>query len=102
MGVAKMLKTYQVSTTIGTPLYMAYEMFEGDYSIEADIWALGIIYMELVIGKRIYELIKGEEVPSKRQNFPNKELLGQIKNEKTKNLIQKMLRKDPRDRINIE
>lgn len=59
MGVAKMLKTYQVSTTIGTPIYMAYEMFEGDYSIEADIWALGIIYMELVIGKRIFELLKG-------------------------------------------
>ena len=60
MGVAKMLKTYQVSTTIGTPIYMAYEMFEGDYSIEADIWALGIIYMELVLGKRIFELLKGE------------------------------------------
>jgi serine/threonine protein kinase len=66
MGVAKMLKTYQVSTKIGTPLYMAREMLEGDYSIEVDIWALGIIFMEVTLGKRIFELLKGEEIPSKR------------------------------------
>lgn len=54
MGVAKMLKTYQVTTKIGTPIYMAYEMLEGDYSIEVDIWALGIIFLEIAVGKRIF------------------------------------------------
>ena len=40
-----MIKTHQATTKIGTPTYMAYEMLEDDYSIEVDIWALGIIYI---------------------------------------------------------
>ena len=50
--------------------------------MEVDIWALGVIYLELLTGKRIWNLLKGVEVPSKRASFPSVELLSKIKNEK--------------------
>jgi serine/threonine protein kinase len=78
MGVAKMIRTYQASTKIGTPVYMAPEMFEDDYGIEVDIWALGILYIELILGKRIFQLLKGEEIPAKRSTFPSNDLLQKI------------------------
>ena len=53
LGIAKVLKTYRASTKIGTPVYMALEMFKGYYDVEVDIWALGIIYLEIILGKRI-------------------------------------------------
>jgi len=45
LGIAKEMRTQRASTYIGTPWYMAFEMFEGDYDMEVDIWALGIIYL---------------------------------------------------------
>jgi len=45
LGIAKVLKQLRASTKIGTPFYMAEEMFSGDYTSEVDIWALGIIYL---------------------------------------------------------
>ena len=97
-----MLKTYQVSTKIGTPTYMAFQMLEGDYSIEVDIWALGIIYIEMLLGKRIYQLIKGEEIPAKRATFPSEDLLKQIADDKMRKMVREMLKKNPKERITIK
>ena len=97
-----MLKTHQVSTKIGTPTYMAFQMLEGDYSIEVDIWALGIIYIEMLLGKRIYQLIKGEEIPAKRATFPSEDLLKQIADDKMRKMVREMLKKNPKERITIE
>lgn len=60
LGISKVMKGSYTTSTIGTPFYMAPEMLEGEYNIEVDIWALGIIYLELLAGKRIWDLIKGE------------------------------------------
>lgn len=48
-GVAKMItNTVSVSTMIGTPSYMAPEMFDGNpYDASVDIWAFGCILLEL-------------------------------------------------------
>ena len=44
-----MFKTY---TIIGTPHYMAPEVFEGKgYSFEADYWSLGILLYEFICGR---------------------------------------------------
>lgn len=70
--------------------------------MEVDIWALGIIYLELLTGKRIMNLVKGIEVPSKRASFPSAELLDKIPNEKFRKMVGSMLKKNPKDRIAIE
>ena len=39
----------------GTIAYMAPEVFAGKYSKEVDLWALGVITYECLIGKRPYQ-----------------------------------------------
>jgi len=40
----------QLSSKVGTPQYMAPEVFSGSYGKEADLWALGIMTFECLIG----------------------------------------------------
>lgn len=43
---------YRTFTQIGTPHYMAPEIIAGKgYSFAADLWSLGIIFYEFVVGK---------------------------------------------------
>ena len=100
-GIAKELRTQRASTNFGTPWYMAFEMLEGDYDIAVDIWALGIIYLELLVGKRIMQLLKGAQTPAKRASFPCPELLNKIKYEKYRKMISSMLKKKPEETIDI-
>lgn len=44
----------------GTPAYMAPERFYGKYSYESDIYAMGIIFYELLLGKRPFSGLPGE------------------------------------------
>lgn len=48
LGTAKELSSknmYKTFTIIGTPHYMAPEVFEGKgYSFEADYWSLGVLF----------------------------------------------------------
>ena len=54
---AKILRPFDMTSTIcGSPLYMAPEIIKGDnYNNKADIWSLGIITYELLVGKVPYE-----------------------------------------------
>jgi serine/threonine protein kinase len=37
---------------VGTPIYMAPEALKrGRYSFKADVWAIGVIYYELLTGR---------------------------------------------------
>jgi serine/threonine protein kinase len=45
-----------VGTTLGTVVYMAPEQLEGhQVGPSADIWSLGIVLLECLIGRRVYE-----------------------------------------------
>ena len=36
---------------VGSPLYMAPEIIQGqNYGTEADIWSLGIVFYEILVG----------------------------------------------------
>jgi hypothetical protein len=51
------------------------------------------------LGKSIFKLVKGRIPPALRYDFPDEDLLKQIKDEKLKYLVRKMLEKDPKKRL---
>ena len=50
-GAAKVVKE-MTSTTVGTPLNMAPEVLQGsDYDHKSDLWSIGVLFYQLVVGK---------------------------------------------------
>lgn len=85
-------------TMLGSPIYMAPEVLKGEiYSNKADIWSLGVVIFEMIYGvcpfqsNSIANLI--EVLNTKDLHFP-----GPI-SPFLKNLITRMLTKDPFRRI---
>ena len=99
-GTVKEIKD-RTSTIIGTSHYMAPEITKGEgYSFQVDIWSIAICMYEFFCGKLpfgedyedpmdIYRAVSQEEL-----TFPNF-----VKDEKFINLMNKMLRKNPTNRL---
>ncbi len=53
-GISRVVKetSYTYSTYIGSPAYMAPERFYGEYSMASDIYAVGVLLFELIVGER--------------------------------------------------
>ena len=50
-GLARFIKPGSISaSTAGTPLYMAPEVWSGNYDEKSDIWSIGVMLYELVTG----------------------------------------------------
>ena len=91
----------RTSTIIGTSHYMAPEITKGEgYSFQVDIWSIAICMYEFFCGKLpfgedyddpmdIYRAVSQEEL-----SFPNF-----VKDEKFMQLMNKMLRKNPTNRL---
>ena len=104
MGTAKELSSesfFKTFTIIGTPHYMAPEVFEGNgYSFEVDLWSLGIVLYEYICFKlpfgdtgendpySVYTSIKKTQL-----TFPKF-----LKDDRVRKLITALLQKDPRKR----
>jgi serine/threonine protein kinase len=96
LGIAKAMKTEGLSTKIGTMFYASQEfLHEETYEYPADIWSLGIIFWEMLSGKRINQVVKGLIAPSIREGFPSAAILDEVKEEDLRELVRKMLAKDP-------
>ncbi len=54
LGLAKILdeKITKMTRKIGTPFYLAPEMVDDNapYNLPVDIWALGVVFLELLVG----------------------------------------------------
>lgn len=104
MGTAKELTNdtfFKTFTIIGTPHYMAPEVFEGNgYSFEVDLWSLGcLLYEFLCYGLPFGENASGDPyavyTAIKKHNvtFPKF-----MKDEQAKSLINSLLIKQPKQR----
>jgi serine/threonine protein kinase len=103
LGLAQVMRTSGVTGKSGTPFYEAPEvLFEEKYGQAADIWSLGIVFLELLLGQRIFKLLKGTIQPGLRGYFPSQSLLDQIKDDEMRELVKKMLMKKPNERSSSE
>jgi len=51
-GLARFIKSGSLAaSTAGTPIYMAPEVWSGNFSEKSDIWSIGIIFYELLTGR---------------------------------------------------
>jgi len=89
------------STLCGTPLWMSPERLNGDqYTENAELWSIGIIFYEFVFNAVPWEARKGHElfgaiVRNPTIQFP---LVPQISDE-LKHLLTQMLQVDPKNRL---
>jgi serine/threonine protein kinase len=103
LGLSKLMKTSGMSSKSGTPFYLAPEVFHSEkYDKKADIWSFGIMTLELLVGKRIYDMVKGMLAPSLIENFPSEALLNQIKDKEMRELVELMLKKKPEERLSSQ
>ena len=88
----------------GSPHYMSPEMLEGSYSLSADIWSLGVILYLLLSGNPPFTGSTNEEILlsiyNASLNFRQKAFRS-VSNP-AKELISRMLMKDPQYRITAE
>lgn len=104
-GLAKMIKSDEVANSFcGTAEYLAPEMLIGNgHNYLVDWWALGILLYEMLVGippffhrnkHRMYFLIKESPV-----NFPDPQKHGIEVSNNAKDLIRKLLDKNPKKRL---
>ena len=98
-GLAKKLsfRDEKISEMVGTPGYMAPEILENKgYSLEVDIWSLGVIMYYIIIGKLPFNKQNQEDI--KRVSFPKKAIISRA----AKSLIEQILVKDPKERPSLK
>jgi serine/threonine protein kinase len=102
-GLTASMRSSGLSTRMGTPFYVACEVISSPkYDFKADIWSLGMVFLEILSGKRIFSLIGGNAVPSLRSDFPSEDIFNRIKSDRLRNLMSKMLQKEPSDRLSAQ
>lgn len=78
-GLAKTI-LLNTRTLLGTLYYVAPELFRMEaYGKSVDIFAIGVIFIELLLNMRIWSLIGSEEFPGRMNSFPTTEIKNRLK-----------------------
>lgn len=73
--------------------YSAPEKYNGKgYNQVADVWSLGILFLEMILGERIS--VMASDIPCRIANFPPQSIVGRLSNEQIRYLIYRMLEVD--------
>ncbi len=85
---------------MGSPYYVSPEMLKEKYDFSSDVWALGIVMFMMLKGKAPFI---GSDRGEIFDNIQNQKLNIQIEDFslKAKDLLSKMLEKNPKERIQI-
>ena len=108
-GLSKMLgKRKNTDEFVGTPYYMAPEVFRGTYTTQCDLWSVGVITYRLLCGKYPFDVPRGGGL----EHLERKVLTGEFLFEpeqvwdtispEAKNFIKALLRLHPRQRLTCQ
>lgn len=103
-GLARIMgpNDYVSTNGRGAQAYMAPEMqFSNNCNGMTDIYSLGIIFLEMLTGKLVMQLLPGFMIPCSRPDFPSTQLLAMLPNDNARALISSMLQRDPSRRAGI-
>ena len=91
----------KMTTVVGTPYYVAPEVLKGSYDRSCDVWSLGVILFVFLCG---YPPFEGDNNKEIFRNVMKQDLTfdpadwNRISSQ-AKDLVKKMLNKDPETRI---
>lgn len=104
-GASKVV-SHMTSTTVGTPLNMAPEVMSGgDYDSRSDLWSIGVVFYQLLMGKPPFFALSLGELNQVVRSQSGKNLkLGKQTHfcAEIGRLLKKLLEPDPRRRISWE
>jgi serine/threonine protein kinase len=105
-GIAKILENQDVETLtgtgigVGTPEYMAPEQWTGQTTTQSDIYSLGVVFYEMVTGRKPYEGDTPAEILLKQatEPLPNPKVYAPNLPEEVEKILLKSLAKKSNDR----
>ena len=90
------------TTFCGTPLYVCPEILKGkEYDEKIDIWSLGIMMYEMLVGDNPFKITKEEELIKIIKDEVVIPSYVNISRE-AKDFLENCLRKNPNDRVTIQ
>ena len=88
-------------STGGTIHYMAPEVFEGTSDLKSDVWSLGIMLIEMMVGKNPYEKCSFEETKQHVLNGEIPSLISSVESSECVDFVNHCLKRNKEERASI-
>eukprot|EP00357_Protocruzia_adherens_P031208 CAMPEP_0114988578 /NCGR_PEP_ID=MMETSP0216-20121206/9683_1 /TAXON_ID=223996 /ORGANISM="Protocruzia adherens, Strain Boccale" /LENGTH=1146 /DNA_ID=CAMNT_0002351387 /DNA_START=250 /DNA_END=3690 /DNA_ORIENTATION=+ len=88
LGLSRAMSATKTKSVLGTPAYMAPELYEGQYTIKVDIYAFGMTLLEMISLQTPYkECVNTGQIYKKVSKGEKPEVFNRIDDEQAKELI---------------